>query len=115
MVTLEDASVYATFEIADRQKPETVTVVAKVDLAGPINFDPKTTLLTFNAIDKDGDSRSVVYNQPKPLDFERSEEITLTGHSTDLNFVATEILMKCPSKYTDDNELDTTGIYSVNL
>ena len=55
LVTLEDASVYATFEIADRQKPETVTVVAKVDLASPINFDPKTTLLTFNAIDKDGD------------------------------------------------------------
>ena len=115
LVTLEDASVYATFEIADRQKPETVTEVAKVDLASPINFDPKTTLLTFNAIDKDGDSRSIVYNQPKPSDFERSEEITLTGHSTDLNFVATEILMKCPSKYTDDNELDTTGIYSVNF
>ena len=49
------------------------------------------------------------------MDFERSEEITLTGHSTDLNFVATEILMKCPSKYTDDEGLDTTGIYSINL
>jgi cytochrome c-type biogenesis protein CcmE len=52
LVTLEDASVYATFDIADKQTPETVTVVAKLDLENPIEFDPKTTLLTFKAIDK---------------------------------------------------------------
>ena len=46
-------------------------------------------------ITKRGTSKS------KPTDFERSEEITLTGHATDSAFIATDILMKCPSKYTD--------------
>ncbi|CAI8335924.1 MAG: Uncharacterised protein [Owenweeksia sp. TMED14] len=115
LVTLEDASVYATFEIADKQKPEAVTVVAKLDLDSPIHFDPTTSLLTFNAIDKEGHSREVIYNQPKPLDFERSEEITLTGHSVSEGFIATEILMKCPSKYTNEEGIDTLGIYTQNI
>ncbi len=114
LVTLEDASVYATFDIADKQTPETVTVVAKLDLENPIEFDPKTTLLTFKAIDKDGRSKNVIYNQPKPMDFERSEEITITGHSTSDYFVAEEILMKCPSKYIDEKGIDTSLIYSKN-
>ncbi len=114
LVTLEDASVYATFDIADKQTPETVTVVAKVDLENPIEFDPKTTLLTFKAIDKNGDSKNVIYNQPKPMDFERSEEITITGHSTSSHFVAEEILMKCPSKYIDEKGIDTSLIYLIN-
>ena len=101
LVTLQDASVYATFDMAQKQQPETVTVVAKLDLDAPLHFDPKTTLLSFTAVDKEGNRARVFYNQPKPTDFERSEEITLTGHATDTAFIATDILMKCPSKYTD--------------
>ncbi len=46
LVTLQDASVYATFDMAQKQQPETVTVVAKLDLDAPLHFDPKTTLLS---------------------------------------------------------------------
>ena len=45
------------------------------------------------------------YNQPKPQDFERSEEITMRGYATDSAFIAKEILMKCPSKYNEQNEM----------
>jgi cytochrome c-type biogenesis protein CcmE len=62
-------------------------------------------MLRFTAVDKEGGRSVVLYNQPKPTDFERSEEITLTGHATDSLFVATEILMKCPSKYTNQEEV----------
>jgi cytochrome c-type biogenesis protein CcmE len=48
------------------------------------------------------------------MDFERSEEITITGHSTSDYFVAEEILMKCPSKYIDEKGIDTSLIYSIN-
>ncbi|MFM1883821.1 MAG: hypothetical protein RL168_5 [Bacteroidota bacterium] len=105
LVTLQDASVYATFDLAEKQKPETVTVVGTLDLEQPIDFNPKTSMLRFTAVDKEGGRSVVLYNQPKPTDFERSEEITLTGHATDSLFVATEILMKCPSKYTNQEEV----------
>ncbi|MDG1252342.1 MAG: cytochrome c maturation protein CcmE [Schleiferiaceae bacterium] len=114
LVTLQDASVYATFEMAKKQQPETVTVVATLDLDRPMQFQAKSSLLTFIAIDKEGASSTVIYNQPKPTDFERSEEITLTGHYRDSTFVATEILMKCPSKYTDGEGVNSEGLYSDN-
>jgi cytochrome c-type biogenesis protein CcmE len=47
----------------------------------------------------------VYYNQPKPQDFERSEEITMKGYATDTAFIAEEILMKCPSKYNEQNKM----------
>ena len=114
LVTLQDASVYATFEMAKKQQPETVTVVATLDLEAPMDFDPKGSILTFQAIDKEGQHATVHYNQPKPTDFERSEEITLTGHFTDSAFIATEILMKCPSKYTDGEGVNPDIIYTDN-
>jgi len=114
LVTLQDASVYATFEMAKKQQPETVTVVATLDLEAPMDFDPKGSILTFQAIDKVGQHATVRYNQPKPTDFERSEEITLTGHFTDSAFIATEILMKCPSKYTDGEGVNPDIIYTDN-
>jgi cytochrome c-type biogenesis protein CcmE len=41
-------------------------------------------------------------HQPKPQDFEMSEQIVVTGSLEDDTFQASEILMKCPSKYKDE-------------
>ena len=115
--TIQDASTYASFDMAQKQAPETVTVVAQLDLDSPITFDPQTSMLTFTAIDKDGKSSTVLYNQPKPQDFERSEEITIKGRAGDGQFVAIEILMKCPSKYTEEGGVmadDEASIYTEN-
>jgi cytochrome c-type biogenesis protein CcmE len=43
----------------------------------------------------------VVYRNPKPADFERSEQIVIIGNVQKDIFVADKILMKCPSKYTE--------------
>ena len=75
LVTLQDASVYATFTMAKKQQPETVTVVAVLDVEKPMDFQAESSLLTFTALDKEGVASTVIYNQPKPTDFERSEEI----------------------------------------
>ncbi len=112
LVTLQDASVYATFTMAKKQQPETVTVVAVLDVEKPMDFQAESSLLTFTALDKEGVASTVIYNQPKPTDFERSEEITLTGHYKDDAFIATEILMKCPSKYTDGEGVVADGTYN---
>jgi cytochrome c-type biogenesis protein CcmE len=44
----------------------------------------------------------VVFPGTKPQDFERSEQIVLTGQMVGSEFHASGILMKCPSKYTQD-------------
>ncbi|MFM6998873.1 MAG: cytochrome c maturation protein CcmE [Bacteroidota bacterium] len=106
MVTIQDASTYATFELAERKAPEQVTVVGQLDLDQPITFNAQTSMLRFTAIDKDGQRCVVYFNQPKPTDFERAEEVTLTGMSSgDTAFFAQNILMKCPSKYADEAKL----------
>ena len=53
-------------------------------------------------IDDNGDLREVHLLLPKPQDFELSEQIVLTGEMDGERFVADEILMKCPSKYKNE-------------
>ena len=52
--------------------------------------------------DKEGLSQQVIYKDAKPQDFERSESLVVTGKSKDGVFHADQILMKCPSKYVED-------------
>ncbi len=105
MWTYADASTYANFKLADENPGQTFTVVGYLDKEADMDFDPHTTTFAFTAIDKDGGKKKVLYNQPKPTDFERSEEITMKGLSKDSVFIATEILMKCPSKYNEQNQV----------
>ena len=44
----------------------------------------------------------VVFDGAKPQDFELSEQIVVTGRMKDDTFIATDLLMKCPSKYKDE-------------
>lgn len=105
MVTINDASTYVGFAQADEQKGTKYTVIGYLDMEAPMNYNARANHFSFGAIDKEGRKQRVYYNQPKPQDFERSEEITMKGFATDSAFVAEEILMKCPSKYNEQNEM----------
>ena len=111
IASINDASTYVGFNEAQSTPGTKYTVIGELDLNAPMNFDARKQTFVFHAIDKDGKSSKVVYNQPKPQDFERSEEITMKGYATDSAFVAEEILMKCPSKYNEQNELAGNGVY----
>ena len=58
----------------------------------------------FNRLKKEGmqDVIDIVFTGTKPQDFERSEQIVLTGKMVGEEFHASKILMKCPSKYNKD-------------
>lgn len=109
MATFMDAGTYATFEKAEAKPGKTFTVIGQLNLDATMDFNARQNLFRFTAIDKDGNQRLVYYNQPKPQDFERSEEITMKGFATDSAFIASEILMKCPSKYNDQNQMARNG------
>ncbi|MEL0108927.1 MAG: cytochrome c maturation protein CcmE, partial [Cryomorphaceae bacterium] len=105
LVRLGNSSTYSSFSDATALNGEKTTVIGYLDLEESMDFNPKTVQFAFTARDKKGNSSRVIYNQPKPQDFERSEEITMTGYATDSAFIATDILMKCPSKYNEQNEV----------
>ncbi|MEJ6566932.1 MAG: cytochrome c maturation protein CcmE [Flavobacteriales bacterium] len=111
LVRLGNSSTYSTFEQATASMGEKTTVIGYLDADQPMDFNPKTITLTFIAKDKKGNESTVIYHQPKPQDFERSEEITMTGYASDSAFIATDILMKCPSKYNEQNEVQSDKIY----
>jgi cytochrome c-type biogenesis protein CcmE len=111
MVTINDASTYVGFAEAKANPKTKYTVIGYLDEEASMHFDARAGVFTFGAIDKDGEKHTVNYHQPKPQDFERSEEITMKGFVNDSVFIAEEILMKCPSKYNETNEISGYETY----
>ena len=105
IATLSDSSTYMDFELAKLNAGQTFTVIGELDKDGEMNYNARQNLFTFYAVDKEGNRSKVFYREPKPQDFERSEDITMKGFATDTGFVASEILLKCPSKYNEQNAM----------
>ena len=79
-----------------------------------MTYDPvvDANKFTFYMTDKkDGKESRVIYKSAKPQDFERSEELVLTGYHDGTDFIATDMLMKCPSKYKDEELELKEGVY----
>ena len=98
---LADSSTYADLSTAFSNQGQEYHVVGKADKNRPFIYEPEQDPNKFSFFLKDslGMEKMVVYNGPKPQDFEMSEQIVLTGKAKDSIFVADKILMKCPSKY----------------
>lgn len=110
IASMGDASKYVSFaeafQMASKGNNEKIHVVGalKKDTQGNIlgmHYDPvqNANLFTFVMIDEQGKEQRVYYNDAKPQDFERSEKVVVIGSVKGEHFVASKILMKCPSKY----------------
>lgn len=97
---------YDTVETAKSKPGKFVHLVAKLDTRQPVEYDAinNPNYLSFTAIDSVGGSVKVVYNNAKPENFEQSTRLVLKGSMQQDHFECREILMKCPSKYKDDQE-----------
>lgn len=76
----------------------------------PTSYDPDRNVFTFVMADTSGTTRSVVYANPKPANFEDAERVVVQGRMTTGAagevFEAEHILVKCPSKYNDGREFE---------
>ncbi len=101
--TYADSSTYGSFSEAIKTKKE-LHVVGKLDLSKEMFYNPQqdANYFSFYVNDNNGKNCKVVFTGAKPQDFERSEQIVLTGEMLGEEFHASKILMKCPSKYTED-------------
>lgn len=99
----EDMSTYATF--ADAAKSgERVKIAGQLSKDKEMYYNPEEdpNYFSFFITDSKEEERKVVLLAPRPQDFELSEQIVLTGQMKGEEFVATDMLMKCPSKYKDE-------------
>jgi cytochrome c-type biogenesis protein CcmE len=98
----KDVSTYANFDQANAG--DRVKIVGQLSKDKPMVYDAQNNPneFTFFMKDNDGVEKKVLLLKPKPQDFEMSEQIVVTGQMKDDVFNANEILMKCPSKYKDE-------------
>ncbi|MBF9251766.1 cytochrome c maturation protein CcmE [Pontibacter sp. 172403-2] len=121
MSTAGDASTYVTFGEAierahdgDNSKVHVVGRLKK-DAQGHIvnmQYDPLVdpNYFAFTLVDTNKVEQRVVYFNPKPQDFERSEQVVITGNMKQDVFVADKILLKCPSKYVEKDINKTASL-----
>jgi cytochrome c-type biogenesis protein CcmE len=115
--TFGDASEYVTFaqarEKAQKGESQIIHVVGtlKKGTGGKVvglEYDAvkNPNYFAFELKDTEQQTVKVVYFNPKPADFERSEQVVVKGRFQGNQFIAKEILLKCPSKY-QENKLET--------
>jgi cytochrome c-type biogenesis protein CcmE len=100
-----DFSSYETFSTAEQKTGEEFHVIGVLEKGKAMEYDPQkdANAFSFYVKDKAGNVRKVVFSGTKPTDFEKSEQIVLTGSmGKDDIFHCSKILMKCPSKYKND-------------
>lgn len=98
-----DASTYENFSVAAENPDREYHVVGTLNREKERYYDPQkdANYFTFYLIDQKGDERKVIYYAPEPQDFDKSEQVVIVGKMKGEEFVAKQILLKCPSKYTD--------------
>ena len=110
--TAGDASTYVTFDQA--QAMWTSGNKKEIHVVGELKKDANGHIIgieegndrvsfSFLMVDDNGREQKVTYNQPMPADFTRSEKVVVIGSYRGNDFYASKILLKCPSKYQEQN------------
>lgn len=107
---ISKSSSYSTFNDAKGIDSQ-LSIVGHLDKQKELYYDAvkDANFFSFYMKDKKGQECKVIINGTKPQDFEKSEQIVVTGQMVGSEFHASHILMKCPSKYTQD-KLNVTEV-----
>ena len=111
IISAGDASTYVTFgeayemaEAGNKNKIHVVGQLKKSDSGDVVGIRTGDDQLSFSFImlDEAEKEQQVYYNEPMPPDFTRSEQVVVIGSYKGDVFVADKILLKCPSKYQEE-------------
>ena len=109
--TFADASTYVSF--SDAKSLYSVGKKSPIHVVGRLIKNEENKVIgikksddnlsfSFEMIDEEGTIENVFYGEPMPPDFILSDQVVVIGSYYDKRFIAKEILLKCPSKYTED-------------
>ncbi len=109
-----DSSSYVTFDQAHEMSlagnKNSIHVVGELtkdeqgNVVGIKTGEDKVSF-SFSMVDDKNRQQLVQYNQPMPADFTRSEKVVVVGRYQGDLFIADKILLKCPSKYQEEQKL----------
>lgn len=104
-----NTSTYTNFSAAVDNPGKEFHVIGKLVKEKPIVYDTKVDAnkFTFYMTDQNGVERLVTYKGAKPQDFEKSEQVVVIGKIENDAFLASSLLLKCPSKYNDEKKPDS--------
>ena len=111
IITAGDASTYVTFREAKKMATEGND--KKIHVVGQLKQDAEGNILglqvtedmlsvSFLMVDNENTEQEVYYNEPMPPDLQRSEQVVVIGSFNEDIFIADKILLKCPSKYQEE-------------
>ena len=108
--TVYNADTYASFEQARRHPGREFHIIGELIKDKPIEekIISNTLLMTFYMTDNQGGESQVTYYGAKPQDFEKSDQVVLIGSFEGDRFIASSLLLKCPSKYNPDEFEETS-------
>tara|TARA_Y100001935_G_scaffold13670_1_gene10420 strand:+ start:313 stop:717 length:405 start_codon:yes stop_codon:yes gene_type:complete len=112
VTTFGDASTYVSF--TEAKELYSNGNMSKIHVVGKLNRDTEDNItgikksydmlsFSFEMVDEKGLKEDVFFGEPMPPDFLMSEQIVVIGSYNNNRFIADEILLKCPSKYTEEN------------
>lgn len=102
----DEYSTYADFNTAIENENTEYHVVGRLNKSKAQIYDPikDANHFEFYMVDEKGIESKVVYKGTKPDGFDQTEKIVVAGKYDNGEFVASQILMKCPSKYVDESK-----------
>jgi len=111
IITAGDASTYVTFQEAMKMAADGNN--KKIHVVGQLKKDKEGNVqglqvtedklsVSFLMIDNENIEQKIYYNEPMPPDLQRSEQVVVIGSFKEDVFVADKILLKCPSKYEEE-------------
>jgi cytochrome c-type biogenesis protein CcmE len=109
--TFTNTSTYTNFAEARKYPGREFHIIGKLDTTEPIVYDTKVNVneFTFFMVDNKGEKHKVIHNNNKPQDFEKSEQVVVVGKMQGDEFLASSLLLKCPSKYNDQKKPSKFG------
>jgi cytochrome c-type biogenesis protein CcmE len=98
---INGGSSYGDFETATKNPDTHYDIVGVLDTTEAVVYNvlEDADRFSFYMIDNSGKRSHVIVKQAKPQDFEKSVNVVVGGKMEENSFVATKVLMKCPSKY----------------
>ncbi len=113
--TVYEGETYASFTKAKENPGKKYHIIGELNADRPMEekVESNTLYFSFYMFDDEKNESKVLYMGAKPQDFEKLEQIVLIGSYNGEVFAASDLLMKCPSKYNAD-EFESTGTITEN-
>ena len=102
---------YSDFQSAAQHPEKEVQIIGTLvrDSVLACDSSVQNGLFRFYMRDRNGEICRVVYRDMPPKDFEKMEEIVVTGRFGKGEFEARSMLLKCPSKYNAQEKPEAYG------